>query len=369
MPASISSRCSAEPDRGVSELIGAILMISIVVAAVAIIGVILVSQATPQKIPNVNFMTGSDNSGNIYLLHNGGDTLVRGCFTVVVDNKIRDDFKIPDGDPNVWSFGKNLVISLPPSSTPHTIALTYNATGGPVVISSANSSVMTSTTLISNPNYVAVTAYPPVASVPVLMQNLTNSSVIFYRENNAQISQSANTYFNFTITTRNSTITTNACGTNPYIFSIGDILLITQSDSITQGFRMAGIGNQIWELSADKVDVTIRNSAGVVQCNLNGAKINDTLITGYNNTRTNFTIKSGSASSFTTLTKYNYMTNILPQNTSWLIRSPYANPIVINNISPGRAGFFVFQFDNATKGVYFAGNITGGTYGVNQIYP
>ena len=48
-------------DSGVSEVVGAILLISVVVIAVSVIAVVLFSQQTPQKIPNVNIMVGTDN--------------------------------------------------------------------------------------------------------------------------------------------------------------------------------------------------------------------------------------------------------------------------------------------------------------------
>ena len=44
---------------GVSEVIGAILLISVVVLAVAIIAVGLFSQPLPQKIPDARFITGN----------------------------------------------------------------------------------------------------------------------------------------------------------------------------------------------------------------------------------------------------------------------------------------------------------------------
>jgi len=81
---------SAVPDSasGVSELIGAILMITVVIAAVAIIGIFLLSQQTPQEIPNINFMTGTNAAGTtLYLYHNGGDSLEKGQFAVVIDNQ------------------------------------------------------------------------------------------------------------------------------------------------------------------------------------------------------------------------------------------------------------------------------------------
>jgi flagellin-like protein len=372
MPARIPHKRPAEPDRGVSELIGAILMISVVIAAVALVGVILLSQSVPQKIPNINFMTGNDNKDTLYLYHNGGDSMEVGTFTVLVDGSPRNDFTIPDGSTE-WSLGKNLVITGVPSASPHTVAIVYNTTGGgPVVIRSANSSIVVPATQIINPDVISL-KYPPIVSVPQLMQNVTSHSVVYYRFKNAAISQSPYTYLKFTITQPNSTIfTTPVCsGSNLLELSVGDTVNITQIDSVSQGFRIAGIGSQIWELTADNVTLAVTTSAGTTRCSISGLVINHTMITGYNNFQSNFTI--GTADPFgtysTALTVYNYTTNTAPQLSSQLVNRLDANSTVITDISPTSSGFFVFQFDNTTRGIYFAGNTTKVTFADNQVYP
>lgn len=355
----------------VSEIIGAVLMISLVVVAVSIILMLLLSQTTPQKIPNINFMTGSDNSNRLYLYHNGGDSLPQGSFSVTVDGVVRNDYVISDGGTD-WSLGKNLIISNVPSGQ-HSIAIIYNGTGtGPVLLSSATSNVVVAPAS-NNPDVRPVTTYPPVISIPQLIQNVSSGSVIFYREKNAAIVPSLNSYLKFNVTLPNSTIwTTPPCGSNPFSLNTGDQVTITQTSSTTQGFRIAGIGNQMWELSADSVTLSITDKSGAIRCSQAPAMINHTLITGYSDLKTNLSINApAGTNAFTALTIYNYMTNTTPQGTSQIANSFLAttDSYIINNVSPNSVGYFVFQFDNTTKSVYFAGNATRILRNSIQIYP
>ena len=65
-------RTATRPEDGVSENIGAIMLVMIVVVAVSVIGVYMFSQPAPQKIPALNALIWND-SQNIYIQHEGGD--------------------------------------------------------------------------------------------------------------------------------------------------------------------------------------------------------------------------------------------------------------------------------------------------------
>ena len=60
---------------GVSETLGAVLMIVIFVAGFGILGVAYLSQPSPEKIPSVMFNLWVGNDSVIYLTHAGGDNL------------------------------------------------------------------------------------------------------------------------------------------------------------------------------------------------------------------------------------------------------------------------------------------------------
>jgi hypothetical protein len=355
----------------VSEIVGAVLLISLVVLAVSIIAMLLFSQATPEKIPNINFMTGSDNSNRLYLYHNGGDSLARGTFSVMVDNDIHNDYTISDGSSD-WSLGKNVIVPDIPSGQ-HNVAVIYNGTGtGTVVLRSATSNVVVAPAS-NNPDIRPVATYPPIISIPQLMQNVSSRSVIFYREKNAGIFHSANAYLKFNITLPNSTLwSTPSCGANPFGLNVGDQVTITQTSGVIQGFRIAGIGNQMWELTADNVALSVTDKTGTSRCSQASAILNHTLITGYSDLKTNLSINApAGTNAYTALTIYNYMTNTTPQGTSQIANSFLAatDAYTINNVSPNSTGYFVFQLDNTTKSVYFAGNSTRIMRNGIQIYP
>ena len=77
-------RTAIRPEDGVSENIGAILLVMVVVLAVSIIGVFMFSQPTPQKMPALNALIWND-SQNIYIRHEGGDPLSIGEYQIIVD--------------------------------------------------------------------------------------------------------------------------------------------------------------------------------------------------------------------------------------------------------------------------------------------
>jgi len=145
-----------DPCSGVSEAIGTVLLIALVVAAISVVAVFLFSQQAPQEIPNHDFMVSSDaNQTTLYLYHNGGNSLTIGQFSVLVDG-IPKPVTVSDGS-NQWSLGKNLVV---PNVTPgaHTVQVVYlpqgstgsPGTGGGVLIGQASSNVITTGTIAPN---------------------------------------------------------------------------------------------------------------------------------------------------------------------------------------------------------------------------
>jgi len=60
---------------GISETLGAILMIAVFVAGFGILGVVYFSQPPPEKIPSVTFDLKLGDGSAIYLRHAGGDSL------------------------------------------------------------------------------------------------------------------------------------------------------------------------------------------------------------------------------------------------------------------------------------------------------
>jgi hypothetical protein len=85
---------------GVSEIIGAVLLISIVVLGLSIAGVTLLSIPPPQKTPAFAAdITRIDNT--IYLRHAGGDTVQSYEIRIVVDGSDKTSSFLQSG--SVWS--------------------------------------------------------------------------------------------------------------------------------------------------------------------------------------------------------------------------------------------------------------------------
>jgi len=67
-------------DLGISENIGVILMVSVVVLGAAIVSVTITSEPAPEEIPNADIIIGCEDATggtfNVTLFHNGGDTLI-----------------------------------------------------------------------------------------------------------------------------------------------------------------------------------------------------------------------------------------------------------------------------------------------------
>jgi PKD repeat protein len=108
---------SARKDDAVSEVIGAVLLIAIVVIAVSIIGVVLWSQPPPQKIPSLSVSI-SNSSCNVTLIHGGGDTVENTYIALLVDGIDRTNTFIRQDTGAPWtSWGNGETLQYAPSYT------------------------------------------------------------------------------------------------------------------------------------------------------------------------------------------------------------------------------------------------------------
>jgi hypothetical protein len=334
---------------GVSEIVGSMLLISLVVAGVAIVAVVLFSQSSPQEVPNVNFMTGTNSPPTfLYLYHNGGDTLTYGQFTVLVDG-VSKPYTISGGG-NQWSLGKNLIV--PISTAPDNVALVYNVSGsGGVVIHSASANVASASGTVS-PDIVAGISYPPAVDVVQLMGNVTNNTIDYYRENGTIIQPGG--FLRFTVSRTNSTMYTTSASI-PVPLNPGDIVTITP-DSVSQGMRVFGVGDQIWELTSEKATVAISGQQVYT------GPVLHSWITGYTNLRSELNLSTASSpgSYFTELAVNNYPSYERSQTfSSQIINGTSSRTVLISGAGPNTIGLFVLQFDNKSKSTYFVGSAYG----------
>ena len=117
-----------ENESGVAEIIGAIILISVLVLAIGIIGVGLLSQPLPQKCPAVSVdVTVMGNT--LYIRHEGGDSIPKGEFNITLDGVDKtDSFNFLDGSArSTWGLGETLYYVVPTGqSSPATIQIIYN---------------------------------------------------------------------------------------------------------------------------------------------------------------------------------------------------------------------------------------------------
>ena len=367
---------------GVSEIIGAILMIALVVAAVAVVAVLLNSQTTPEKIPNVNFMTGTSapSAGKIdlYLYHNGGDALRRGEFAVVtdVDPEPVTDYSISDGS-DEWSVGKNLILrDYDAANPPKSVAIVYTSgQSGSVVIKSGSSRIAE----LQKPIQADITPIPvgvsggtslgPQVIINELIQNTTllgdalnqspgtlgpviadvivSNSTNYYREADNSIDR--DTSIMLKIKGSGSTFSYGSTATKT--LEAGDIIVVTQARNNPESWKIFGMGDQLWEFAADGVWVDWKKaSTGVWTNSSRGGTttLYHSWITGYEDIGSTLTITASGTNDYQALV-YNGVKQFEG-------RSDTSNgDVTIENIRPQGLGLFVLEYDHNTNSVYFVG--------------
>jgi hypothetical protein len=155
-------------DSAVSEIIGAILLISIVVTAVSIVGVALWSQPAPQKIPALDAVI-SEDSGNklIRLYHDGGDLLSAADVKILVDgNDYTAGFtKAGASGWSSWATGESLDYTYSGVTAPALVQIVYTHTGTSTVLAVAHLTTPVPTTTVTTTTTTVTTTTP---SLPAL---------------------------------------------------------------------------------------------------------------------------------------------------------------------------------------------------------
>jgi hypothetical protein len=120
-------------ESGVSELIGAILLVSLVVMMMMVVTTVLISQPRPEKIPELGVFI-SNGMNNVTLTHMGGDSLQAGEYLVVIDgNIIKFYYDSSGSEKQEWSFEKPIIV-IYNQPTPKTVELYYNGPSNKVLL-------------------------------------------------------------------------------------------------------------------------------------------------------------------------------------------------------------------------------------------
>jgi len=119
---------------GISENISVMLIIAVAVMGIAIVGVTVTSQDTPDEVPNLDIIIGCDQSPvnaseyNITLFHNGGDTISANEFEIQAYNAAGEAIHVrpcAGSSDDIWSIGDTT--SFIADDEPASILILYTA--------------------------------------------------------------------------------------------------------------------------------------------------------------------------------------------------------------------------------------------------
>jgi hypothetical protein len=112
----------------VSEMVGVILLIAVAVGAMALVILALIAGPLPTSVPSFSgLITIGNNSHTIYISHEGGDSLFRGQYQILLDGVDRTS-SFGSNSPEPWSMGK--VLNYTPTTMPNRVVVVFNTSGG-----------------------------------------------------------------------------------------------------------------------------------------------------------------------------------------------------------------------------------------------
>ncbi len=379
MGAEVSMGCKRADDRldntsGVSEIIGAILLVSLVVAAVTLVAVILFSQPAPQEIPNLNFMTGMNTSRNtLYLYHNGGDSLNAGEFSVLVDG-VLSPYTISGGG-SEWSLGKNLVVPISPAHVPDRVQIIYNGSGmsgspvgsGVVLREAASTNIVNSANISPDQapyldcsavkNWACADQIPPEIIISRYEVNVSTKRVNlmkFGQGTGAIVSNSVAYHLNFTVADANTTFvfggsTCALASTSTYILPVGTNVSVYFPSDPTD-FTMYGSAPSLWEmagggLSNIYVVFTFTNKTIWSSSSISSRRLCHADCAQYDNFDSTLVVTTDST---------NKVTSFVVNNTHY-IDGVNSTVIRLNNFKPTESGLFLIAFPGGTAPLYVIG--------------
>jgi flagellin-like protein len=120
-------------DRGASELIGTLMLIAIFITAIAVVGVIYLSQPIPQKVPAVS-MRITNASNQIVIFNDGGDPISKGKFAILVDGTdVTSQIANSDSFGN-WLIGDVITYTMPGLALPSNVKVIYTGLGASSIV-------------------------------------------------------------------------------------------------------------------------------------------------------------------------------------------------------------------------------------------
>lgn len=129
-------------ESGVSEIIGSILLVSLVVGLMMVVTTVVLSQPRPDKIPEISAsisMTNVSGLYNITIINAGGDVLQDGEYLVVINGNEESNYRNLNDTPKTdeWSFDKPILF-INRTSQPKSVQFYYNGPSSKVLLEQAN---------------------------------------------------------------------------------------------------------------------------------------------------------------------------------------------------------------------------------------
>ena len=113
---------------GVSEAVGTIILVGMVMIGVALVGGLLLSGQSSSSVPALDTII-TNQSKSIYLYHKGGDPLYPGQYKIIVDGvDLTANASIMSPGTYPWSVGETLNVSV--ANIPKLVVIVFNSTGG-----------------------------------------------------------------------------------------------------------------------------------------------------------------------------------------------------------------------------------------------
>ncbi|MEN6343618.1 MAG: type IV pilin N-terminal domain-containing protein [Methanospirillum sp.] len=147
-------------ESGASEVIGAVLLVSLVVIGGAIAAAFVFGQPTPKEVPHVSFSASLNSSAEVLTLyHTGGDSLEWDQYRVIVDGVDKTPNITASQQEKPWSFEAPLEIEGIPGPV-GAIVLTYrDSSGGETVLRKVGFSDQTPVTTVAPPGPWTISGY------------------------------------------------------------------------------------------------------------------------------------------------------------------------------------------------------------------
>jgi len=121
-------------ETGVADILGAIVLVSVITLGIVIAAGAILSNPVPQKIPALSIDV-KNTTDRVFLTHNGGDSLYKGEYRILADGQDRTSSFLKGGSAAAdWSAGETLEYKPSDGKIPGSFQIVYTGGGASRVI-------------------------------------------------------------------------------------------------------------------------------------------------------------------------------------------------------------------------------------------